>query len=315
MKKTFPVLTVLSLIVLCLFLSCHKSEYNPKKKISKIYESGSKTVWLTSDDATIYDTYPKSLKERWIWEGNKLIQMDLEGDVFYFFYDKNRLDKIEMGSIVAQIEYEGKYVKKIVGKDQDELLYEMEVLARDKHRITKAKYTYYYESYIKNATNLTALDRKMNFLNSMISSSFLADIMRTEITAIRKMKGEKAIQNETYTIDYTYSGNNVTQISLVHSDRKYTETKDIVLQYDNKKNPYYMNPERYYSEINDFFAFGLMESENNITSIKGINTMTPTIYTYEYDGEWPTKRIYKETWQGEEYGSITEDIRYFEYTK
>jgi len=312
MKKTISVLTVFALIVLCLFTSCHKPEYQPKKKISKIYESSSQTVWGISDDASSYYTYPKSLKERWTWDGNKLMQMDLDGDVLYFFYKNNRLDRFEAADIVAQVEYEGKYVKKVIGKDQNEILYEMEVLARDKHKITKTKYTYYYDYYIKNAKSLTAFDRKMNFMNSIISSNSLADIMSAKSTAMKKVKAGKGIESESYIVEFSYTKNNVSRVTMTYSDGVDTETESITLQYDNKKNPYYFNPMKY---IDEFFEFGFAESENNITSIKYVNAKTPTIYTYEYDGEWPTKQIYKETWQFEGYGAIREHIRYFEYTK
>ena len=168
MKKTISLLTVLSLLALCTFSSCKKSEFNPKMKISKVFESRSGVYWYSAND---YETSSsqKSIAERWIWNGNQLAQMDFDGEMFYFFYEKNKLDRIEIYDFVLQMEYDGKYVKKVVGKESDKLVYEMEVLARDEHKITKAKYTIYYDDfyYGKDAKSLTVLNQKIDFVNNL----------------------------------------------------------------------------------------------------------------------------------------------------
>ena len=267
MKKTIFAITVLSLFVLYIFSSCKKPEYQPERKISKIYKSESFTSWADTNYRTI--EWPKRIFERWSWDGDKLMQLYHNGRVLYFYYDKNRLDRIEFSSVVAQIEYDGEYVKKVVVKKHDELSYEVEILARNEHKITKIKYSYDYESY-DDAKSLAALDTMIDVINGMFFSKSLTDIMSKNI-ATKKMKEGKAIKTYAQTIDYIYSGNNVTQLSSTIFYEGSIEKSDEFFEFDSLQ--YYLGISDT-TEINSLQS-GFVQGKIDISNIS--NTDQPII--------------------------------------
>lgn len=99
MKKLGVVL--IGLLLLSVFYACDKGklgEYNPKFKIEKVY-----------DESDMH-----YLKEHWLWDGNFLKKIDYyrkNGDLLYsqnYFYDGNRLSRIEMGDQYSEFLYDGK---------------------------------------------------------------------------------------------------------------------------------------------------------------------------------------------------------------
>ena len=117
MKKI--TLTAMVLAVACMFAACTKEGvYNPKEKISKIFESSVSTYTMGSTTTT--DETPKHPTESWTWDGKLLSSITYyEGDgtvdeTVTFTYDGKQLSKMQtVGSnSYTQFIYDGSKLEK-----------------------------------------------------------------------------------------------------------------------------------------------------------------------------------------------------------
>lgn len=249
-----------------------KGKYNPKEKIKAIYRE------VDSE---------KSLVETWTWEDNLLMKVDfIDEDIYFSFeYDEKRLVKIndyEEGYMdgYSTLTYDNSLLQKIESFDDGELTGKIDI-THDKKKITKMTITYYDDD--DDYASLKSMHRSKKFSQMM---SFVIGKERSQ----RIMNSLQRKSIETYTIEFTYEGDNVVTV-------KESEGEDISITYftyDDKLNPRY----------GALFIFGwespaVLFSKNN--AIKETYTSTYEIdgethtntytnnYSYVYDGEFPTK--------------------------
>ena len=269
--------------------------YNPKKKISEIYDeySGS-TVYQNYPDWN--DTYssPKSLSSSWTWDKNLLTKITYDVDDYAEFkYNGKRLSTVIMWDygITLTYAYAGSKIDKIdvvMGWDG-----------------ISGTYAYTYKgnkvSRIDITLNYTDDWGEYDKIHQLALPAVVCDML-AQTDKKMKQKGTKiATVTNTITVDFEWSGNNASKIKII---RKYEGqtffTATSTCTYDNKSNPYYNAPIFGGFEIStDVF------SKNNLTKVVSTSKYTwedepdeepmeytnETNYIYYYDGQFPVKQI------------------------
>ena len=320
MRKIVTMLVAIAMVFA--FSSCQKEGvYNPKEKISEIYNQYS--------SSTTYQNYPemdneylgdKKLSETWTWDKNLLTKITYPNSSYYvdFKYDGKRLSKVIMDETTMTYVYSGSKIDKInIVSEED-----------DNYMTGAFDYTYKGSKVSRIVLTMNYVEEdweKKAKIQRLVLPALVCDILdKTEKKM--KQKGTKATTyTDTYTIDFEWDGDNVSTIKLaVKSPEEgwgYTETTTCT--YDKKLNPYYHSPLTLDLEFDSF-------SKNNLTKAvtTGIETRPeqgvgePTTYevnyTYEYDGKFPVKQISEEIdIRNDEYmGTITTKsthVTYFVY--
>lgn len=276
MKKS-AFLTIVIIAFAIIFSSCYKEGvYNPKQKISKIYEQSYFGLEKILS--------PKELSESWTWDGNLLVKIEYGPD----------------GEWYQILEYDGKQISKITNYYNEAIegymtyTYEKSILQKieyfegstrtllaeishDGKKISKIDITEYYdyieeENYINK--NKTQKENTLKLMHLFISQRNLHAIQ----------KNRHKIMSTNYTINYTYDGDNVIKEEYRYDDGS---IETISYTYDDKFSPYY----------------NYMNSECPVNGKNNILTMLQQVYyggfqdsfsgtfTYEYDGKWPIKDI------------------------
>jgi hypothetical protein len=308
MKKVFLITTaVLVLATVFSFVSCKKEGvYKPKEKISKIYYEYSRKYY---SNGTLVDSYlsGKSLSERWHWKGKKLMQVETGNDWPYnFVYKGNQLEKIECGEIEATFIYNKSLYEKIEVKEQDQNILVITVDQRDGNdNITRFFFDIYYDN---EGWEIMFKNRKGNDNIQSISAiepilkMFLPDYFINSLAKNAVKKRQKAIVSERCTVELIYDKNNVVEQKIIYPEDDDSET--YIFTYDNKKNPYYKS---IHTSIEGIEEGTFIQSENNIFTMYDKDYPEDvTKYEYEYDNDFPVKRVEKYI---SEWGSY-----YYEYT-
>ncbi len=136
MKKLGLMLTMFALAAV--FCSCDKDElgvYSPKMRISQVYN----------------EVDAHTLREQWTWNGELLSKIDYyrkNGNVEYtdtYFYDENRLSRIERDNKHTDFIYDGKILTAMNTYSGDNLT-ESYTLEYTKHKLTKISIKKYGKS-------------------------------------------------------------------------------------------------------------------------------------------------------------------------
>ncbi len=294
MKKN--IIFCLCMAVAMMFTACNKDQdgvYNPAKKIQKIYsvENGVQQV-----------------EEVWHWDGNLLNSIDLyeEGQLYNtttFKYDGNRLTTLQNGYSYAKFYYEGKKINRVevyyTGFEEPIGLYLFDYKGNKLSQI-------YMEFDMSSFIDKKALVNPLKYI-------LPASCSKVE-NLIAQHENEAKEYKESMTMQFTWTGNNVTSIILIEEntfgDATNTVTSFNQCTFDNKENP-----------VKGFISalFGATNIENFYCNKNNILKSTTTqddieYYTtenvYEYEDKYPVK-VTTTTTDGE--GTVFVDSYIYEY--
>ena len=274
------------------FASCQKSEgyFNPDRKINKIYESSETTFTIAGQ--TTNTTVDKHVSESWTWDGNKLKKIDYYNDngelenTDVFTYDGDVITKIEWDEQShVEFVYDKKVLKAIKMYNEDTLYTETIITQRDGKKITELV-AYVFANHPSNSKFARANQTALRLLLPELAAKDIAQQM-----GVMRAAKSKTDTNEINPIRLFWEGDNITKMVMT------SNAADIQIEqfyaYDNKINPYrsFVNYLCGPNTINDWGS-----SNNPVydsTSMTGEQTLNYGLsYSYEYDGEWPVKRIY-----------------------
>lgn len=309
MKKIFFIAAATAMLLLSM-TSCNKDKegvYNPKQKISVLYEQSS-DIWenydgerWTESDISSYTKLHKS--QEWTWDGKQLQQIKgytSEGALSYtqtFTYEKKKLIRVDYVdaensySSYATFEYDGKLLTKATAYNGGGEVITCEYTHTDK-KITNITYTVYEDdakgASVINATKQLAVLR-MTLPQGQISRNIISE-------QEAKMKSRKEIEFIAR-LTLTWTGNNITSVTAIYDGYTGSETNSFT--YDTKKNPYhlYMDENSVYAEDGSGLMF---LNENNILTARYYydnqnepGSTTSRTYTYTYDNnDYPVACTY-----------------------
>ena len=290
--------TLALLLVATVFVGCQKDGvFNPKQKISKVYQAYNGGRLLT---------------EKWTWDDNLLNYIAYFRDdttvlrKSYYFYEKKQLVRIENTNDLSYIiiTYDKSNYKQMEFYNRFDRKLRSYAFTYDKKKIAKIEMTIY-----KNPS------KSMMSVGDDIMSAFIPKAILDETNKLM-MNSSLLKSTEDDIIIYTmqYDGDNLSEWKI--SSRSEERLKETVLQYnsyDENKNPYYTS----YPNINEdnptFPAF-YKNNPLKITStiyIDNVKTISYTYdFTYKYDAKkFPTEAIMKLT--QDSYSNS--DTLYYEY--
>ena len=314
MKKTM-IIAALALLMVGVS-SCNKQKdgvYNPKQKISAVYEEyRSTSSYYNSSTYTWEDNTPSVTPfhkaEEWTWDGKKLQEIryfDSDGSIEYsmlFTYDGKRLSRVDYKDYdnlndvwYTTYEYDGKELATITTYEGGRVYSTCAITHADK-KISEIVETYY--DYEKGA-------RGGNYKATLRMLFPVGDMSERLIEKCEAKAKTKGTSTYVARISLTWTDNNVTRIIYKWSDG---ETEMQNMTYDTKKNPYY-----------GFMALGDQDegfdpwnlSENNVIADGGESP-----YTYQYDkNDYPTSRMYSYSYREDYYRYTSTSTTTFEYVK
>lgn len=289
-----------------LFAGCEQDgEYNPAKKIARIYEASS-----YQNDA-YSSTTPKHLSEVWNWDGNRLTSIDSyeytssTGKTTFdyttrFVYDGKKVSRIYYGdNYETRITYNNDGYDKLTTYDEGALVWDFKYTYKG-GKVVKVDFTYYGTYYDVPA-------KTMPMLSFFVPQSMAQDVT---VRATRRAAASqtKAVQSsvETYTYTFTYQGDNVSIMEV--KDNNSTSAVKCNFKYDTKNNPYY-HSFQYLAEDTEYPS--IPHSKNNVieeawTYWDGVDIDN---YDYVYEGNWPIEKRYAYR-SGSSYSTTT---IYYEY--
>ena len=298
-KKIFTLTFVAAAL---LFSACQKSEgiYNPKQKIDKIFTE--EFVSLAGREVAT----GKELSEDWTWDGDKLTRVDkydimtseLEESCSYT-YDGNVLTRLSLdANNYSEFIYDGKKLSEVRSYENGKLESTLLITKRDGKKITEMKATTY---------DLDNDSKSTHLLQSTLHLFMPASAAEKIATLAQKRVATKDGKTET-NIAFTWAGDNISQLEATEPGYRVY----MAYEYDNKKSPYTGLGEC----LTETSSLSMWSSKNNIVYDSIIvfednqESMSVVVnYTYEYDGNWPVKRILEVTLP---IGSATSNT-YYEY--
>lgn len=330
MKKT--ILIAAAAVLLLGVTSCNKDQegvFNPKQKISVIYEQGSSTSesydgqrWTEfySDDTRMYKA------QEWTWDGKQLQQIKgytTDGNLSYtqsFTYEKKKLTRVDYvdaeynHSSYTTFEYDGKQLVKATLYGEGRVYATCEYTHTDK-KITGVTYTMY--DYDKGTTPMNAPIQLAMLRMTLPQGQISRNIISEQETMMKQRKEIEYIAR----ITLTWSGNNITTVTTTYDGGTGSLTNSFT--YDNKKNPYhlYMDEETAYT-VDDGTRLMFL-NENNLLTARYYHdnqgepgsTVSRT-YTYNYDNnDYPVSCMYTYKYSTETYRSTYTSTTTYEYVK
>lgn len=286
MKKN--IIVCLCVSVIALFSACNKDAegvYNPSKKIQKIYD--------------VNDNGVKELEEVWNWNGNLLTSINCVDESYpytmTFSYDsKNRLATMDADGSHSEFIYDGKYLQKIVSTSEGVEVATME-FEHEKGKISVIKISDIFG------------DDDWDFKGAATPLRLVfPEAYPTVKKAIQKC--DREAKGDPIIMKLNWKGDNVSSIDITVSAWGMTMTQTTELTYDNKKNPMY----GLFSSIGSDVATNLFVNKNNPLTMKSTymgTEMGSSDFTYEYEGNYPTKITRKTV----ENGEIDIDTTIYEY--
>lgn len=292
MTRSYRYLT-LTVIVL-LVASCAKREgvIDKKNRIEEVYAEERHYM-----DNNLFHSIESYVEEDWHWDGKEMYRIDYRGEHPYsenFFYGSHRcLERttVPAYNIRSEFFYDGRMLEHIDYYRDDEK-YLTVTLLHDGENLTEIDCQYYSLS-TESDSEAVAILHKRNpiaaLLGAEVHSKLEAENTKRLAAQCKSGKGPMLTRYE-----LTWDGDNVSAIRCIDADG----TRNILLSYDDKRNPY--RQLFGYREITDpLFGFEML-SENNITSIRmpyGRNANQLFTYRYEYDGDYPSKRTLTYSYQ------------------
>lgn len=281
MKKIFFIAAAAMLLLS--MTSCNKDQdgvYNPKQKISKIYESSN---W-TYNDGDTYNT-PRHLSEQWEWDGKMLTSRTLffeSGSIsstYTYTYEDKRISRMDYSDLTQNVQgyltfaYDG---KELVSAD----LYEgwngrLDHLCTYRFTHTDGKITAIDAAYVDKGSH-------GNLNSSMILDVVLPlDFQAKNIVTYKKAKDVSNV----YRYELTWTGNNVSQIRMTAGEYGGT----IAYTYDDKKNPFYASWRSTWLVEEDYVGVDIIQKNNPLTVTYNSTDyeQSNATYTYTYKNDYP----------------------------
>jgi len=285
-KQTIiPFCFIALLLTFCVsFNSCGSDEdgvYNPKQQISKIYE----------DDS--FSGHPKVLTQVWTWDKDKLNKIDygwdnIIDDTYRYFYEKNKLVKIEQeknGAGYILISYDGSKFKEIKSYNEFDEHWLTMNFVYDKNKISKIT----MELAMENSKQTDREKVLASFLPKDLASKMVVEVEKN------RTKNDSDIQ---FSINYTYTKDNVKEmlIDIDYGTEGHETLTANYVSYDTKQNPFYKKIETgLYGDImfHQVFGYSIVSSKNNPLEIRykhGSIDLLTCKFTYTYDNKgFPTE--------------------------
>lgn len=262
MKKS--IIFSLCIAVIALFSACNKDQegvYNPSKKIQKVY--------------IINDNGEKVLAESWHWNDKLLTSIDsytgmITNTTKFSYDDKNRLVRTEEGNTHSEFIYDGKQITTIKSYYNDRLLATTE-FEHNGNKISTIKFDI-------SIFSKAGVPNPLQFI--------IPEICPVMEKAVEQCSQD--VKGENITMNLTWDGNNVKSIDLDYIGIISHVTETVDLTYDKKLNPTY----GLFSMLSSDAVSNLFVNKNNPLTINtriGSVTRDKMEFTYEYEGNYPTK--------------------------
>lgn len=266
------------LIMAALFFSCGKPDYNPEKRILKIYTEQDSKIW-NGYDRYFYSRTPKKLVEVWKWDKKKLIRIESDAWPMDFIYEKNRLLKITSGEDEFLFDYDedGKLSSLKLYYDK---LFAAEFIMNEYQngQVTKLTYSQYRD------LEKSQYKQKNKSLLRLFFPPEMSDILT-------KSANSKSFYKAT--IELTYQGENVITQKLIEEATDFEIT--YCYTYHSSLNPYYFA----FHELSGI-EYPLVFSKNNISTSYNKEIEEDILrYYYELEENWPTKKTIENAWSYE----------------
>lgn len=298
MKKVLIALSVIAMVGA--MTSCKKDGvYNPKEKISRVYEQSAYSYSSSTRGVIESDPGTKRLECVYNWEKKQLSSIDYyssNGTIYStdrFSYDGKQISKIEnfTTNVTYAYSYDGSKLAKIDRSYNGSLTHSY-TIKHDGSKISQID----IQTMGGQTLDKSEAEKMLAFV--LPQGRALENIAKA-MTDVKFTKG--SVTNGS--IKLTYDGKNIKSSEYIAgTTRVFTE-----YEYDANKNPFY----------------GLLEastdgmsgiSQNNVTSERvtenyvDYDNQSKTesyqiSYTYTYDGKWPVTRIYTrtDTWTDDDY--------------
>jgi hypothetical protein len=264
--------------VIALFTACNKDQegvYNPSKKIQKIY--------------SLNDNGVKELEEVWNWNG-KLLSSIVNVDDNYesvFYYDKKqRLTSIETNDTHTAFTYDGKYLLRVV------------MTTTNGEAQGTIDFVHENDKIVEMRMDVSGLDLDL-FKKSVVNS--LRFVFPEAIPAVESAVKEcpKDAKNMLINAKLIWNGDNVSNMQISTSVAILgTITITTELTYDTKNNPIYGSFASITSAASEIFFLNKNNPMTRKTTLQSTlmnRTLDSAEYSYEYQGNYPTKVICKST--------------------
>ena len=278
--------------VIALFTACNKNQegvFNPSKKIQKIY--------------SVDNSGEKELVEVWNWEGKILSSIvNVDGDyTSSFSYDKKkRLVAIDTKDSHSEFTYDGNYLLRVVSSSNGEVEGTIDVV-HENGKISELK------------MDVAGLD--LDLFKKSIANP-MRFVLPEAIPAVESMVKEcpKSAKNMQINAKLTWNGDNVSTMQITSNVPVLgTVTLTTDLTYDSKNNPIYGSFASIMSAASEIFFLNKnnpMTKKSTLQSTLINRTLDSSEYSYEYEGNYPTKVICKTT-DGD--GDIDVETTIYEY--
>ena len=315
----------------CMITSCGEKDgvFNPKEKISAIYYSATyqnETLdresgeWVTSTDSI-----PKSIGEKWNWEGKKVTsieQYEYDGETgssnmeakIRFEYDGKRLGKMYIQMTGSEeVEYNFVYNDNRLEKMQFGYMGQYIDVYGFEFEGDKLSNMIMYAGAFEKRTMKSEQRQALNYVSDLLMRTYIPGYEMTPrikraIDDAARSNGRKDGEVENITIKYEWEGENITSLSV----NGYT----MRFKYDDKKSPIkgFLPLINMYSELQpaEGATYGaFVFSKNNITEVS--YDEEKFTFSYTYDGNWPTTRTSVEEYEypGEHFTYTS--VIYYEY--
>jgi hypothetical protein len=235
--------------------------------------------------------YPKKLVQALSWKKNKLAKVDYwphhylnvepTWEIYktdHYIYDGNRLVKIEHNDgYYTQIQYDGLQYSK------------MEILDSKANVIVSAVFSYKDSKISK----VVLEQNRGSEIGKAMQSKFLATFIPKELAAAMVEKSEESKISQgantvVYTIEYTYSGDNVKEINTEIDDGFYREhSKTSFGAYDKKNNPFYNKLDYIFNLEPQYGVMGIYSKNNPLERIDTYPIPRTIRYSYIYEKNFP----------------------------
>lgn len=319
MKKIVFYATVLAAAALMGACTEKEGMFNPEEKIAHIYQSNRLVMEMYNDATATWDTVqqevsPKTLKETWSWDGNKLEKIELYSDngekksTLEFTYEKKRVSRIEDAVEFVTFTYKDKNIEKaeVFYKDINPLVpYDVYTFTYSGDKVVKIEVVSRGSQKGLNAHG----DVERVLLQALLPDTRVAERILASRHGVRKGEERQEIVLE-------WNGNNISRMTIKEGET----AMSAAYTYDDKRNPY----SHFVATVCGIAGSELMAfaNENNVTkmvlSVTGGETdevEQTTDYTYTYTGEWPETCTSHDVYDAD-YVRTTEIVtKYFEYKK
>ena len=278
--------------VIALFTACNKNQegvYNPSKKIQKIY--------------SVDNSGAKELAEVWNWDGkilSSIVNVDNDYTSSFSYDKKKRLMAIDTKDSHSEFTYDGNYLLRVVTTSNGDLAGTIDFV-HENGKISEMK------------MDVSGLD--LDLFKKSIANP-MRFVLPEAIPAVESMVKEcpKSAKNMQINAKLTWNGDNVSTMQITANVPVLgTVTLTTDLTYDSKNNPIYGSFASITSAASEIFFLNKnnpMTKKSTLQSTLINRMLDSSEYSYEYEGNYPTKVVCKTT-DGD--GDIDVETTIYEY--